>query len=236
MPGTFLEYNDGHTTFEAYVALPTTEASKRPAVLVSHAWAGRSAFECGKADKLAALGYVGVAIDTYGKGVFGNTAAENSALMMPLVQDRALLRRRLLAGLAAAKGIPMVDTARIGAIGFCFGGMCVLDLARSGADLSGVVSFHGLFTPATIPNHPIKAKVLALHGHDDPMVPPAAVLALQQELTAAGADWQLHAYGNTSHAFTNPAANDAANGMQYNAATARRAWRTMEDFLTEVFA
>ena len=114
--------------------------------------------------------------------------------------------------------------------------MCVLDLARSGADLSGVVSFHGLFTPATIPNHPIKAKVLALHGHDDPMVPPAAVLALQQELTAAGADWQLHAYGNTSHDFTNPAANDAANGMQYNAATARRAWRTMEDFLAEVFA
>ena len=95
MPGTFLEYNDGHTTFEAYVALPTTEASKRPAVLVSHAWAGRSAFECGKADKLAALGYVGVAIDTYGKGVFGNTAAENSAMMMPLVQDRALLRALL---------------------------------------------------------------------------------------------------------------------------------------------
>lgn len=235
MTGRFLEYKDGNTTFEAYVALPATEAGRRPAVLVSHAWAGRSEFECEKADRLAALGYVGVAIDNYGKGILGRDNAENSALMMPLVQDRTLLRRRLLAGLAAVKGIAMVDNTRIAAIGFCFGGLCVLDLARSGADLRGVVSFHGLFAPSTIPNAPITAKVLALHGHDDPLVPPAAVLALQQELTAGGADWQVHAYGNTSHAFTNPAANDAANGMQYNTLASRRAWRSLEDFLAEVF-
>lgn len=236
MSGTFLEYKDGNTTFEAYVALPATEISLRPAVLVSHAWAGRSAFECEKADRLAALGYVGVAIDNYGKGVLGRDNAENSALMTPLVHDRGMLRSRLLAGLAAVKSIAMVDTTRIGAIGFCFGGMCVLDLARSGADLRGVVSFHGLFAPANLPNASIKAKVLALHGHDDPLVSPAAVLALQQELTDAGADWQLHAYGNTSHAFTNPAANDAANGMHYNTTATRRAWRSMEEFLAEVLA
>lgn len=238
MSGSFLEYQEGGKTFEAYVARPTTEASHRPAVLVCHAWGGRSDFECEKADKLAKLGYVGIAIDNYGKGVFGNSAAENSALMMPLVQDRALLRRRLLAALAAAGTISLVDTARVAAIGFCFGGLCALDLARSGAALRGVVSFHGLFTPppASLPNADIKAKVLALHGHDDPMVKPDAVLALQQELTAAGVDWQVHSYGGTSHAFTNPLANDAAGGMQYSATVTRRAWRSMEDFLVEIFA
>lgn len=236
MSHMLLEYKDGDKTLEAYVALPTTEASKRPAVLISHAWSGRSAFECEKADKLAAFGYVGIAIDNYGKGVQGKDAGENSALMTPFIQDRAMLRRRLLAAIVAARGLDMVDTSRMAAIGFCFGGLCVLDMARSGADLRGVVSFHGLFTPpANLPNAAIKAKVLALHGHDDPMVPPAAVLALEQELTTAGADWQVHAFSNTSHAFMNPGANDPKSGMQYNPVVARRAWQSMQDFLAEIF-
>ncbi|MGV3593526.1 MAG: dienelactone hydrolase family protein [Gammaproteobacteria bacterium] len=235
MPSQYLEYRDGDTVLEAYVALPAA-GGKRPAVLVSHAWAGRDAFECDKADKLAELGYVGIAIDNYGKGVLGRTMEENSALMTPFVQDRAKLRRRLLAGVAAAAKLPQVDAAKMAAIGFCFGGLCVLDMARSGADLRGVVSFHGLFRQSEVPNEKIRAKILALHGHDDPMVPPDAVLALEQELSSAGADWQIHAYGGTMHAFTNPDANAPQNGMQYNPIAAARAWTSMKNFLAEVLA
>lgn len=236
MTSQFLEYRDGDTVLEAYVAAPDSGA-KRPAVLINHAWAGRGAFECSKADQLAELGYVGIALDNYGKGVLGNSMEENSALMTPFMQDRARLRQRLRAGIAAAAKLPQVDTTRIAAIGFCFGGLCALDMARGGADLRGVVSFHGLFKPpGDLPNEKIRARVLALHGHDDPMVPPDAVLALEQELTAAGADWQIHAYGGTMHAFMNPDANAPQNGMAYNPVVAARAWTSMKNFLTEVLA
>lgn len=236
MPSQFLEYRDGDAVLEAYVASPAA-GGKRPAVLVSHAWAGRGAFECDKADKLAELGYVGIAIDNYGKGILGKSMEENSALMTPFVQDRARLRKRLLAGISAAAALPQVDASRMAAIGFCFGGLCVLDMARSGADLRGVVSFHGLFKPADgLANAKIRAKVLALHGHDDPMVPPDAVLALEKELSAAGADWQIHAYGGTMHAFMNPDANAPQNGMAYNPTVAARAWTSMKNFLAEVLA
>ena len=237
MAGYFLDYHDGETLLEAYVALPASEAAKRPAVLICHAWAGRSTFECEKADKLAALGYVGIAMDNYGKGVEGRDNEENAALMTPFLQDRLMLRNRLLAGLAAAKSVSMVDPDKIAAIGYCFGGLCVLDLARSGADLKGVVSFHGLFNaPEQLANEQISARVLALHGHDDPMVPPEKVLELEKELSAAGADWQIHAYGNTMHAFTNPAANAPENGMVYNPVAAQRAWQSMQSFLAEIFS
>lgn len=236
MPFQYLEYHDGDTLLEAYVALPAA-GGKRPAVLVSHAWAGRGAFECDKADKLAELGYIGIAIDNYGKGVLGKDNDENAKLMTPFVQDRARLRKRLLAAIGAAHTLKEVDTARMAAIGFCFGGLCALDMARSGADLRGVVSFHGLFRPAeNLPNEKIRAKVLALHGHDDPMVPPEAVLALEKELTQAGADWQIHAYGGTMHAFMNPDASAPQHGMAYNPIVAARAWTSMKNFLAEVLA
>jgi dienelactone hydrolase len=236
MPSQYLEYRDGDVVLEAYVALPAA-GGKRPAVLISHAWAGRSAFECEKADQLAELGYVGIAIDNFGKGVLGKNNDENAALMTPFMQDRALLRKRLHAALSAAATMPLVDTTRMAAIGFCFGGLCVLDMARSGADLRGVVSFHGLFrSPGDLPNEKIRAKILALHGHDDPMVPPDAVLALEKELTEAGADWQIHAYGGTLHAFTNPEANAPQHGMAYNPVAAARAWTSMKNFLAEVLA
>ncbi|HWK53595.1 MAG TPA: dienelactone hydrolase family protein [Hyphomicrobiales bacterium] len=234
MPGQTFDYHDGATLLEAYVALPATEQAERPAVLVCHAWGGRGDFECAAADKLAALGYVGIALDVYGKGVRGRNNEENSRLMQPLLDDRALLRRRLLAGVEAAARLPMVDTPRMAAIGFCFGGLCVLDLARSGADLRGVVSFHGLFTPAAeLPSATIKAKVLALHGHDDPMSPPDQVQALAQELSAANVDWQIHVYGGTRHAFTNPEAQQPELGLLYNAVSAQRAWQNMQSFLSE---
>lgn len=236
MSKQLIEYHDGDTLLEGYFSYPDNAEGKVPLVVVAHAWAGRTDFECGIADKLAGLGYAGFALDNYGKGVFGNSMEENRALMTPLVEDRAMLRRRLLAGLEAASRLEGVDTSRIAAIGFCFGGLCVLDMARSGADLKGVVSFHGLFhAPQNLPNAAIRASILALHGYDDPLAPPDSVLAFASEMTAAGADWQLHAYGSTAHAFTNPGANTHDHGMVYMPRSAQRAFQTMENFLTEVF-
>ena len=229
-----IEYDDNGLTLEAHVAYPEGEG-KRPLVLVSHAWAGRDKFEDDKAEALAELGYVGFALDLYGKGVLGGSVEENTALMTPLLEDRALLRRRITVALNRACRLEGVDASRVGAIGFCFGGLCVLDLARSGADVKGVVSFHGLFNSAeNLPNQPIKAKVLALHGQEDPMVPPEMVSALQKELSEAGVDWQVHAYGNTYHAFTNPQANDPEMGTVYNADADRRSWIAMKNFFAEI--
>ena len=229
-----IENSDNGVVLEAHVAYPDMEG-KRPVVLVSHAWAGRDSFEDNKAEALAELGYVGFALDLYGKGVLGSSVEENSALMSPFLEDRALLRRRITTALNKACKLERVDPSAVGAIGFCFGGLCVLDLARSGADVKGVVSFHGLFNISeNSANEPIKAKVLALHGQDDPMVPPEMVAALQKELTHAGVDWQIHAYGNTLHAFTNPQANDPGMGTLYNADADKRSWIAMKNFLEEV--
>jgi len=235
MAERLIEYTHNGATLEGYMAWDDSIAGARPGVMISHAWGGRGEFECDKARMLAELGYCGFALDLYGKGVLGSGVEENSRLMKPFVEDRAMLQARLSAALAAFSAQSEVDSQRIAAIGFCFGGLCVLDLARIGAPVRGVVSLHGLFGPPgnTVGNK-INAKVLALHGHDDPMVPVAMVNALEQELTDAGADWQIHAYGNTMHAFTNPQANDPAHGTVYNPVAARRAWVVTKDFLDEV--
>jgi dienelactone hydrolase len=173
----------------------------------------------------------------YGAGKLGKTDEECGALMRPFVEDRALLQKRIGAALANVRLLPWVDDTKIAAMGFCFGGLCVLDLARTGANVKGVVSFHGLLhAPANLPDLKITAKVLALHGHDDPLVPPAQVADFQSEMTKAGADWQLHTYGNTVHAFTNPLASDFAAGYQFSPNANRRAWQATEDFLAEIFA
>ena len=227
------DYSANSKTYEGYLAKP--ESENAPIVLIAHAWAGQGAFERGIADQLAALGYVGFAVDVYGKGRRGASPEENEALMTPLLEDRAELQSRLAAALATARRMENADTSRIAAIGYCFGGLCVLDIARMGANIKGVVSFHGLFTPAdNIPKPQIRAKVLALHGWDDPMAKPDTVLALSEELTRAGADWQLHAFGNTMHAFTNKQANMPEMGMAYSADADRRAWQLMINFLKEV--
>lgn len=230
-------YLDGEVVLEAFFAFDDAHSERRPAVMINHTWVGRDAFVAEKAQKLAELGYVGFAVDMYGKGVLGSGPEENMRLMQPFMQDRAMLQQRMKAALLAVKLLPWVDDGKIAAIGFCFGGLCVLDLARTGADIKGVVSFHGLLgAPGNIQGNQIKAKVLALHGHDDPMVPPDQVLAFEQEMTEAGADWQLHAYGNTMHAFTNPNANDPSFGTVYQANADRRSWQAMQNFLAEAFA
>ena len=131
---------------------------------------------------------------------------------------------------------PGVDPDRIAIMGYCFGGLCALDLARSGADIRGAISFHGLLLPNGLDPRPIKARVLALHGYADPMVPPEQVVAFGKEMSDAGVDWQLHAYGGVLHAFTVPEANDPGFGTVYNAGAERRSWRALVDFLEEIFA
>ncbi len=232
-----VSYMDGDVVLEAFFAFDDALSERRPAVLIAHMWNGRSDFVAEKAKQLAELGYVGFALDLYGKGVLGTTPEENMALMQPFMDDRAMLQQRIQAALRAVKLLPWVDDKKIAAIGFCFGGLCVLDLARTGADIKGVVSFHGLLNaPENLHNTAIKAKVLALHGYDDPMGLPAQTIEFQNEMTKAGADWQVHSYGHTVHAFTNPAANFPDAGMVYNATADRRSWLTMQNFLAEIFA
>jgi dienelactone hydrolase len=234
----YLDYRDGDTTCEAYVAYDDSSTGTRPGILVSHAWGGQSDFERQKAEQLAELGYVGFALDLYGKGVRGGSMEENAKLMQPFLEDRGVLRQRISASLDAMKSHPRVDQACVAAVGYCFGGLCVLDLARSvPAGLRGVVSVHGLLhAPGLGDQPPIAAKVLILHGYEDPMAKPEHVLAIAKELTDAEADWQLHAYGGTMHAFTNPNANMPENGLLYSAVADRRATAAMNDFFAEVLA
>jgi dienelactone hydrolase len=232
-----VEYQFAGKTFEALLAHDDRRGGRRPLVLVFHAWAGRGPVEEDAARMLARLGYAGLAFDLYGKGVYGRTTEECQALMSPLASDRAHLQARLAHGLEVARAQPEADPTRIAAMGFCFGGLCALDLARTGADMRGAASFHGLFSPpGNLAGVRIKAKVIAFHGFDDPMVSPEDVVALGRELTAAGADWQIHAYGGVQHAFTNPQANDPAFGTVYDRRAAGRAFATLEGFLAECFA
>ena len=231
-----IDYQDGNTQLEGYLAYHETGQPK-PAVLVSHDWSGRRELACKGAERIADMGYIGFALDMYGKGIFGTDgdAEKNGALMAPFAQDRGLLRRRINAALHAVRQLPQVDATRVVAMGYCFGGLCVLELARSGADVMSVISIHGIFAPGNIANEKITAKVLCLHGHDDPMVPPEQVLAFETEMTQANVDWQVHVYGGTMHAFTNPKANNPSFGTVYKELAAKRAYQSIANFLSEVF-
>ena len=233
-----VEYREGTDSFVGYAACDEAVSGPRPGVLIAHAWSGRSDFEDRKAELLAELGYVALAIDVYGRGKRGASPDENRALMSPLLEDRAKLLRRLTAGYEQLRNLPNVDAERTAAIGFCFGGLCVLDLLRAGVELRGVVSFHGLLTrpdsDLASRNHPRPAALL-LHGWKDPLATPDQVLGFAREMEELGADWQLNAFGNAVHAFTNPAADDAADGKLYDAVADRRSWDAMQLFLNEIF-
>lgn len=228
-------YRDGEQELHGFLAYDQSIVGSRPAVLVVHDWSGRNEFACTKAKLLADMGYLGFAVDMYGHGKLGSTTEEKQALMMPLVSNQSLLRQRIQAGLAAVCSMTEVDRKQVAIIGFCFGGLCALELARSGADLKGVVSFHGLLhKPGNLKSEPIKAKILALHGYDDPMVQPDMVHAFCNEMTEAHVDWQMHMYGQVQHAFTNPNAHDTQLGTIYNEVAAQRSWQAMHDFLQEI--
>jgi dienelactone hydrolase len=230
------DYEVDGTTFDGAVVLDDARAGTRPAVMVCHGWEGRSDAQVECARSLARLGYVGFACDMFGKGIRGDVTGDNSALIAPFLRDRAMLRARLVGTVRVVQSLPEIDPSKVAAIGFCFGGLCVLDLARSGLDVRGVASFHGLFgRPEGLTTAPIKAKVVAFHGWDDPLAPPADVVALGTELTEAGADWQIHAYGGTMHAFMVVGASQPEAGIQYNERSARRAWASLVAFLAEAF-
>ncbi|WP_133717246.1 dienelactone hydrolase family protein [Methylocaldum gracile] len=230
-----IDYSHNDVQLEGFFAYDNKRPQPLPAVLISHAWGGRDEFVCNKARKLAELGYAAFALDMYGKGIIGSGPEENARLMNPFMNDRRLLQDRITTALETVRKLPQVDPKRIAAMGFCFGGLCVLDLARTGADLRGVVSFHGLFVPpGNTRGNKIKTKVLVLHGHDDPMAPPDQAANLAKELTEAEADWQIHIYGNTLHAFTNPMANDRSFGTVYDETADRRSWESLRNFLAEV--
>ncbi len=226
-----VRYDAGGRTYESLAIWDDAVAGARPAVLIAPSFMGRSAFEEEKAEKLAALGYVAFAIDIYGVDVRPTTYEEAGAAMQVVNGDRAGLAAMMTAALEQARALDVVDAGRVAAIGFCFGGKCVLDLARTGVDVKGVVSLHGLFDQPGIPVADIiSAKLLVLHGWDDPLAKPEDVIALATELTARKADWQLHAYGHAQHGFTN-----YRRAQMYEPKADRRAWRALENFLEEVF-
>jgi dienelactone hydrolase len=222
-----------------------TGPQKRPAVLIAHAWMGRDNFAVQKAHKIAMhLGYIGFAADLYGDAQVVQTPAEATVLMLPLFLDRALLQKRIQAALNALRQHPLVDTNRIAAIGFCFGGLAVIELLRSGADVKGVVSFHGLYgnqmgnkKAQTVPiAKDIQSALLLLHGYDDPLSSTEDVLHIQKEMNEANVNWQMNIYGHTSHAFTNPKAHDVEKGLIYNPKISARAWQAMTNFFEEVLS
>ena len=208
-----------------------------PAIFVAHAWDGLNTPIETITQRVAQLGYIAVAVDVYGHGIRGNPMGDNAHLMTPLLNDREMLKNRLRAGYAAIQELALVDAGRVGAIGYCFGGLCVLDLARSvPAGLKGVVSFHGgLMGNDRVETSPIEASILIEHGWDDPMVTQDEYLAFTQEMDRRRAAWQAHIHGGALHAFTFEGANLPEQGVQYHPAAARRSWKSMVDFFEEVF-
>ena len=232
-----VEYHQGDTTLEGFVAYDDATTGQRPGVLVVHQWMGLTDYEKHRAEQLAALGYVAFCADIYGKGIRPQTTGEASVEATKYKSNRALLRVRVNAGLAALKKNKLVDPKRVAAIGYCFGGTTVLELARSGADIAGVVSFHGgLDSPTPVDGKNIKCKILVCHGADDPMEKPADLAAFEKELRDAQVDWRLIEYGGAVHAFTQPmAGNDNSKGAAYNERADRRSWADMKAFFAEIF-
>ena len=232
-----VEYKQGDTVLEGYSIYDDSFQGKRPGVLVVHQWKGLGDYEKKRAEMLAQLGYNVFAADIYGKGVRPKTPQEAGAEAGKYKKDPALLRARVRAALDVLARHELTDPKRVAAIGYCFGGTTVLELARSGADFAGVVSFHGGLsssTPGEAKN--IKAKVLALHGADDPHVPAKEVAAFEDEMRQGGVDWQLIAYGGAVHSFTDwNAGNDNSKGAAYNGRADRRSWEAMKQFFAELF-
>ena len=229
---TIVHYADDQQSYQGLLVQKADKQAKAT-IMISHTWEGRGEFVEHIAERLCDLGFQAFCIDMYGDGRTEQHPAKCEALMKPLVENREELKSRITLALDTIKKHPDVNPNRIIAIGYCFGGLCVLDLARSGADVLGVVSFHGLLHAPEITSNNIKASILVLHGHDDPMVPVEQVNALKIELTQVKADWQIHAYSNTVHAFTNKNAN-MKNVAFYNKRSDQRSWTSLLNFIDEL--
>ncbi len=233
-----LVYFDGEVALEGYLAYDDDAEGRRPGVLVFHEWWGLNDYAKMRARQLAGMGYIALAADIYGRGRVTKIADEARKLSGQFKGDPVLFRRRVRAALRALRALALTDAKKIAAIGYCFGGTAALELARSGADLSAVVSFHGgLDTPAPARAGQIKARVLVLHGGDDPHVRQIDIRAFQNEMRQAGADWQMCVYGGAVHSFSNPRAGQAkVEGVAYDERAAGRAWAAMKLFFAETIS
>jgi len=239
MQTQIIEYQCEDLIMEGFLAIGDTVLEKQPLILVAHDWSGQREFVQDKAKYFAKQGFIGFAVDLYGKGKRGSDIDKsiNQELLNELLQDRSVIVTRLQAALNYALDLPTVDSNRIMAVGFCMGGMSVLDFARSGAKIGGVVSIHGILgRPETPSASTINAKVLVLQGHDDPMATPQHIIDFEAEMTSKGVDWQVHVFGNTVHAFTNPKAEDLNAGLLFAPSANARTWELVRNFATEIFA
>jgi dienelactone hydrolase len=233
----YIDYKQGDTALRGYLAYDDASTKLRPGVLIVHEWNGEGAYVERRARQVANLGYVAFACDIYGKDVRPKNAQQSGATASIYKNDRALTRARVRAGLDVLRHNKLVDPKRIAAIGYCFGGMCALELARSGANIAGVVVFHGdLSSPTPADAKNIKCPILALQGGDDPVVNQAAVDAFEKEMRDAHANWQLVQYGGAVHGYTNPKnGTDPSHGVAYNPEADRRSWQAMRTFFGEIF-
>lgn len=231
-----VDYKQGDTTLEGFLAYDDSISGKRPGILVVHQWLGLTDYEKHRAEMLAQLGYVAFCADIYGKDNRPKNVQEAGALSGKLKNDRALLRTRVNAGLDELEKNALVDTNRVAAIGYCFGGTAVIELALSGAQLNGVVSFHGgLDAPNPEDAKNIKCSVLALAGADDPFQNPSDLTAFEKEMRDNKVDWQITFYGGAVHAFTQPDPGFVNAGAKYNEKADKRSWQAMKDFFAEIF-
>lgn len=239
-----IEYQCEQQRCLGYFVKPVTAKGYVPAIVIAHTWTGLDDFCRQKAKDIAKLGYAAFVADLYGEGITASNNDEALQLMLPLFLDRKLLRKRIIAAFETVKKQPQIDPKKIGAIGFCFGGLTVIELLRSGTNIAGAVSFHGVLgtsisdykaKPLPIANN-IRGSLLILHGYEDPLVSKNDIDSLEQELNQAGVDWQMNVYGHTAHAFTNPQAQDVSSGLVFNFNADRRSWEAMCAFFNDVFA
>lgn len=234
-----ITYSAGNTNMKGYVVYKDSGQEKRPAVLVVHEWWGLNDYAKSRARQLADLGYVAMAVDMYGDGKTASNPDEAMKLAGPFYKDPQLTKTRLDAALAKLKTYPEVDTNNIAAIGYCYGGYVVLNAAKLGEPLKGVVTFHGDLSGVKPDKNVMKAKVLVLHGAADPLVKPQVVDQFKHDMDSAGVPYTFKSYPNAKHAFTNPASDSVENkyhiGIGYNAEADKQSWNDMKEFLHNLF-
>jgi dienelactone hydrolase len=234
-----ITYSAGNTNMKGYVVYKDSGQEKRPAVLVVHEWWGLNDYAKSRARQLADLGYVAMAVDMYGDGKTASNPDEAMKLADPFYKDPQLTKTRLDAALAKLKTYPEVDTNNIAAIGYCYGGYVVLNAAKLGEPLKGVVTFHGDLSGVKPGKNVMKAKVLVLHGAADPLVKPQVVDQFKHDMDSAGVPYTFKSYPNAKHAFTNPASDSVENkyhiGIGYNAEADKQSWNDMKEFLHNLF-